>query len=83
MCLESKRYLSSRPDKAIGYTVRKYCTYSIGLQLVHGAVGAGSTYRTRSGGINSSVCSVLVVLLMPGHTVLARVSSNLVHEVVQ
>ena len=37
MCLESKarepkRYLSSRPDKAIGYTVLKYCTYSIGLQ---------------------------------------------------
>ena len=37
MCLESKarepkRYLSSRPDKAIDYTVRKYCTYSIGLQ---------------------------------------------------
>ena len=36
MCLESKarepkRYLSSRPDKAIDYTVRKYCTYSIGL----------------------------------------------------
>ena len=26
-----KRYLSSRPDKAIGYTVRKYCTYSIRL----------------------------------------------------
>ena len=37
MCLESKArepkwYLSSRPDKAIGYAVRKYCTYSIGLQ---------------------------------------------------
>ena len=28
---EPKRYLSSRPDKAIDYTVRKYCTYSIGL----------------------------------------------------
>ena len=24
-------YLSSRSDKAIDYTVRKYCTYSIGL----------------------------------------------------
>ena len=40
MCLESKarepkRYLSSKPDKAIGYTVRKYCTYSIGLQGEH------------------------------------------------
>ena len=36
MCPESKArepkwYLSSRPDKAIGYTVRKYCAYSIGL----------------------------------------------------
>ena len=29
------------------------------------------------------VCSVFGVLLMPGHTVLARVSSNLVDEVVQ
>ena len=27
-----KRYLGSRSDKAIGYTVRKYFTYSIGLQ---------------------------------------------------
>ena len=26
-----KRYLGSRSDKAIGYTVGKYCTYSIGL----------------------------------------------------
>ena len=26
-----KRYLGSRSDKAIGYTVRKYCTYSVGL----------------------------------------------------
>ena len=35
MCLESKARAEavsdSRPDKAIGYTVRKYCTYSIGL----------------------------------------------------
>ena len=27
-----KRYLGSRSDKAIDYTVRKYCTCSIGLQ---------------------------------------------------
>ena len=27
----TKWYLGSRSDKAIDYTVRKYCTYSIGL----------------------------------------------------
>ena len=53
MCLESKarepkRYLSSRPDKAIGSAVRKYCTYSIGLQYFR-TVRSSLTFNTVNG----------------------------------
>lgn len=57
-------------------------TTMICVGLMHAAVDAGSADGARSSSVVGGVCSVKRVLAMPGHDVMARVSSDSMHSVV-